>query len=156
MIGAVSGSGHYTVDPARVVSEIIDGEAIIINLANGYYYSLDATAAEIWAGLLAGRSASEIASALQRRYDCSGADPGAAVLSFIADLQADDLITAGPAPESAASESPASDGASRAPFRPPVLQRFSDMQGFLLVDPIHEVDDAGWPHPKPGEPSARR
>ena len=24
------------------------------------------------------------------------------------------------------------------------------MQGFLLVDPIHEVDDAGWPHVKRG------
>jgi hypothetical protein len=30
------------------------------------------------------------------------------------------------------------------------MQRFSDMQGLLLVDPIHEVDDTGWPHTQPG------
>jgi len=39
---------------------------------------------------------------------------------------------------------PASDG----PFVAPVLERYEDMQDFLLVDPIHEVDDSGWPNKK--------
>jgi len=30
-------------------------------------------------------------------------------------------------------------------YAPPVLETFSDMQDLLLLDPIHEVDDAGWP-----------
>jgi hypothetical protein len=30
-------------------------------------------------------------------------------------------------------------------FSPPVLQKFSDMQELLLVDPIHEVKAEGWP-----------
>ena len=34
-------SERYAVDEARIVSEIIDGEAVIVNLTNGYYYSLD-------------------------------------------------------------------------------------------------------------------
>jgi hypothetical protein len=41
-------------------------------------------------------------------------------------------------------------------FRAPGLQRFEDMRGFLLVDPIHEVDDAGWPHMRPGESATSR
>jgi hypothetical protein len=32
-------------------------------------------------------------------------------------------------------------------FAVPVLQAYTDMQEFMLVDPLHEVDEvAGWPH----------
>ena len=145
----VSAPARYTVDPAKVVSEIIDGEAILINLANGYYYSLDTTAAEIWTHLQAGRTAPEIVSVLRRRYDCSQADPEAAVQSLIASLETDELIAPGMPSSGPAPQMLSSDEASRTPFRPPTLERFSDMQGFLLVDPIHEVDDTGWPNVKP-------
>ncbi|HXJ83054.1 MAG TPA: PqqD family protein [Candidatus Methylomirabilis sp.] len=141
---------RYTVDPAKVVSEVIDGEAILINLANGYYYSLDSTGAAIWSLLQAGRTAPEIVSVLRSRYDCSHADPEAAVQALIATLEADELISSGaPSP----GDLPMLGGAEEAsgnPFRPPTLERFSDMQGFLLMDPIHEVDDTGWPNVKPG------
>ncbi|MBX3014591.1 MAG: hypothetical protein KF832_23935 [Caldilineaceae bacterium] len=33
-------------------------------------------------------------------------------------------------------------------FETPVLNEFTDMQERLLLDPIHEVDHAGWPHRK--------
>ena len=32
------------------------------------------------------------------------------------------------------------------PFEPPSLETFTDMRDLLLLDPIHEVTDAGWPH----------
>lgn len=36
-----------------------------------------------------------------------------------------------------------------APFVPPVLRKYTDMQEFMLVDPLHDVDEqAGWPHAK--------
>jgi len=142
---------RYTIDEGRIVSEIIDGEAVIINLANGYYYSLDTSAAEIWGWLQSGRSISEIVSAIQRRYDCSSADPEAAVRAFIGTLVTDDLVA--PCPDAASPQGLEPLGAASAetsPFRAPSLQRFSDMQGFLLVDPVHEVDERGWPHTKPG------
>jgi hypothetical protein len=34
-------------------------------------------------------------------------------------------------------------------FTRPVLNKFGDMQDLLLLDPIHEVDEAGWPYSKP-------
>lgn len=142
---------RFVVDAARIVSETIDGEAIVINLANGYYYSLDATAAEVWASVGAGRSVAEVVSTLRSRYDCSDADPEASVRALITAWRADDLIapaaldgppTGAPAPAEAAS-------ARRPPFSAPTFQRFTDMQGFLVVDPIHEVDERGWPHVAP-------
>lgn len=33
-------------------------------------------------------------------------------------------------------------------FETPALHKYSDMQDLLLLDPIHEVDDTGWPSPK--------
>ncbi len=33
----------------------------------------------------------------------------------------------------------------RPAFEAPVLESYSDMQDLLLLDPIHDVDDAGWP-----------
>jgi hypothetical protein len=31
-------------------------------------------------------------------------------------------------------------------FEPPVLEKFTDMQDLILLDPVHEVDERGWPH----------
>jgi hypothetical protein len=153
----MSDSERYTIDEGHIVSEIIDGEAVIVNLTNGYYYSLDQSAAEIWGWLQSGWSISEIVSAIQHRYDCAGADPETAVRTLIGTLVADELVASsanpGDLPEV---ERVADASAEKTPFRAPSLQRFSDMQGFLLVDPIHEVDDTGWPHTKPGGSTASR
>jgi len=153
----MSESSGYSIDQAHIVSEVIDGEAIIVNLANGYYYSLDAAAAEIWLWLQSGWSAARIADAIRERYDCAGAGPEAAVRELIGALLADQII----APGSVESCDPPPVGlpasaAAKAPFRAPSMQRFTDMQGFLLVDPIHEVDDTGWPHATRGESPASR
>ncbi len=36
------------------------------------------------------------------------------------------------------------DGVTRA-YTVPALTRYDDLDDLLLLDPIHEVDDAGWP-----------
>ena len=33
-------------------------------------------------------------------------------------------------------------------FEKPVLQKHTDMQELLLLDPIHEIDEKGWPSKK--------
>jgi len=151
----MSDSERYAIDESQIVSEVIDGEAIVVNLTNGYYYSLDAPAAEIWAWLQSGWSIAEIVSAIRRGYDCSSSDPEPAVRALIDSLVTDELVApfeAGAAPP--AVESPDGTPGARSPFRAPSMQRFSDMQGLLLVDPVHEVDDTGWPHTQPGAPPA--
>lgn len=137
---------RYTIDETRIVSEIIDGEAVIVNLSNGYYYSLDPSAAEIWGWLQSGWSISEMIAVIQDRYDCSGADPETAVRTLIETFIADDLV----ASRSETGDPPlverrADDSSAKRPFPIPSVQRFEDMRGFLLVDPIHEVDETGWP-----------
>ena len=37
-------------------------------------------------------------------------------------------------------------GVERVPYVPPVLEKFTDMQDLILLDPVHEVSERGWPH----------
>ena len=37
-------------------------------------------------------------------------------------------------------------------FETPVLEKYTDMAELLLLDPIHDVDATGWPHPAPDRP----
>jgi hypothetical protein len=34
----------------------------------------------------------------------------------------------------------------KAPFAEPALEKHTDMQDLILLDPVHEVDARGWPH----------
>jgi hypothetical protein len=35
------------------------------------------------------------------------------------------------------------------PFVAPRLERYTDMQEIILLDPVHKVDSQGWPHAAP-------
>ena len=39
------------------------------------------------------------------------------------------------------------------PFVTPTLSRYTEMQDLLLLDPIHDVDDSGWPRRAPETPA---
>ena len=57
---------HYRLNDKDVVSEVLDGEVIVIHLQSGTYYSTLASGADIWNALLSGRSVEEIADWLAR------------------------------------------------------------------------------------------
>jgi hypothetical protein len=140
---------EYGVNPRKVVHQTIDDEAIIIQFDTGIYYSLAGAGAKIWGQLAGGCSVDEIVSSLEQHYE---ADPGelrTAVESLVEQLAQEDLIEPGAAATPALGTN--GDGgrpAVRSAFQPPVLDKFTDMQDFLLVDPIHEVDVSGWPYTK--------
>lgn len=130
----------YRVDTSNVVHETIEGEVIVIHLLNGSYYSLGGGGPEIWEQLLGGASARQIAAAVPAE-GAADAEIGGAVDELLSSLLEDGLI----APD------PGSNGqgpAERAPgaWVPPVFERYTDMKDFFLLDPIHEVDAAGWPN----------
>ena len=99
----------------------------------------------------AGRDLGEegaIVDRLARSYACERSELEPAVVRLVAELQREELIVAAdPDAASSAHDAAATGGAARA-FRAPVLQKFTDMQEMLLLDPIHDVDARGWPHQK--------
>jgi hypothetical protein len=145
----VLSAGRYRVRSPQVIHEAIDGEVVIINLENGNYYSLRGTGAHVWGAVSGLADTGEIAADLERSYE-GAAGAGASVAPFLAELEAEGLIIPLTGePDGAATWRP--DGTPQEPFQPPVLERFTDMQDLILLDPVHEVDEAeGWPRPKPG------
>lgn len=146
--------GPLMVNTPTVVHETIDGETIILNLDSGFYYSLVETGAKIW-DLLAGmNSADDIIKNMCLYYEGSDNEIANAVNSFISELIGEDLIVSGQETGKglscdASSVSQPDEKTAKIEFKPPVLNKYSDMQDLLLLDPIHEVDVDGWPTIKP-------
>ena len=77
----------------NIAHEIIDGEAIIVNLENGNYYSLDKTGADLWDFVENGLDVLEVIEALAQRYEGSGAEMENSVRQLLADMEKEGLIT---------------------------------------------------------------
>jgi hypothetical protein len=132
-----------------VINETIAGEAVMIDLNTGTYYSLDAVGAEIWDEISRGASLEQIVSQLEARYDAPADAIEGAVRRLADELERENLIVGanGDAPAGWTPSEAAVD--ARKPFEEPTLQKFTDMQDLVLLDPVHEVDERGWPHQKP-------
>ena len=145
---------RFRVNTPTVTHETIDGEAVIINLDSGNYYSLVDAGSLIWALVDRGASASEVHELLQQSYQGDATDIDRGVQELLAQLQQENLIV--PVDEAAAADLagvlPSTNGHEKPSFNVPSLNKFSDMQELLLLDPIHDVDEAGWPKPVPEAP----
>jgi hypothetical protein len=140
---------QFRVRNPQVVDDTIEGEVIVIDLDSGTYYSLRETSAEIWHCIKAGADEASIVDSLAERYLASREEIASAVSPLLDELAAERLIEeaegAGlPEPVSAP---PAQNG--RVPFIAPVLEKHTDMQDLILLDPVHDVTEAGWPHVAP-------
>jgi Coenzyme PQQ synthesis protein D (PqqD) len=144
---SVKGVGrHFRICTPSVVSEVIDGEAVIMDLRSGNYFSAVGTASRIWQDIEAGRSYEQVIDRLSATYRIDSATLSGALDRFLAELIANNLIEeAGETPAGNAEPASSYDIVPGEPFAPPVLAVFTDMQDLLLLDPIHDVDASGWP-----------
>ncbi|MDP3385815.1 MAG: PqqD family protein [Eubacteriales bacterium] len=125
----------------NVISEPMEGELVVINLETGCYYSLNESAATIWQQLAAGLTSAEIAKQV---FDGTGYNPEdlfCKVDSFCQYLMDEQLMVASNEDSNKVAAPPL--GLS---FIKPIIEKFADMQDMLLLDPIHEVNDKGWPN----------
>ena len=137
---------RYRTNHPQVINESIDGEAIMINLVSGSYYSMDSLGGEVWELLERSCSVDEIVTQLTRRYDASEDVIRSAVENLLEQLSREQLIVPDGRPGGTSSSLSDSQPAQRLPFRAPRLEKFTDMQDLILLDPVHEVDSRGWPH----------
>jgi Coenzyme PQQ synthesis protein D (PqqD) len=146
---------QFKIDPRRVVHETIDGETIMIDLDTGTYYSLSGSGPEIWSLLARGWSDTDVTREMQRLYPLDREAAGASTAQLIQELETESLIL-----EVEPNGRRAGAGSTSAPverrFERPVLEKYTDMKYFLLLDPIHEVDEGGWPGARVEETSQAR
>lgn len=131
-----------------VLAEVINGEVVAVDLSQGSYYSLRGTAAVCWQLVAAGWTLRELAADLAERYDA-----GTEVIEAGTGRLIDELVRAGVlraragAPDSSPPVLLVEPGTA---FESPVFETFHDMEDLLLLDPVHDVDEAkGWPHVLP-------
>jgi Coenzyme PQQ synthesis protein D (PqqD) len=130
----------YEVNEPDVVFETIDGEAVVINLDRGIYFSIRGTGLTIWNDLLAGVDISSVASRLGAAV---GRDVATDVKAFINRLLEEALVRPR---ATVVAEVPTALLAANEQYEPPTLEKYTDMEALLLLDPIHDVDEAGWPN----------
>lgn len=148
---------RFRINTPTVTHETIDGEAVIINLDSGNYYSLVEVGSFIWGLIDKGASADELQNHILLTYHGDVTDVDRGVQELLAQLQQENLIV--PVDEAPAAEFtqlnqplPSQNNHEKPLFSVPSLNKYSDMQELLLLDPIHDVDDAGWPKPNPDPP----
>ncbi len=132
---------YLRINTPSVVHEIIDGEAVIVNLDNGLYFSTDGVGASLWALLAKAESIDAIHQWSAESFTAD--DVATDVSAFLSDLEKHQLVTA-------VADRPADDEAVDRPTGPatygkPLLHTFSDMEELLLLDPVHDVGEQGWP-----------
>jgi Coenzyme PQQ synthesis protein D (PqqD) len=142
----------FRVNSPNVIHETIEGEVVLIDLKTGTYYSLRDSGAAVWQAIEQGAGVEGIAAELRARYDASEEQIRDAVRRLLGELEGEGLIRAEEgeaAPAAPPSASASANGAGRLPFAAPVLEKHTDMQDLILLDPVHEVGAEGWPHPAP-------
>jgi hypothetical protein len=136
-------SVYYSTRVPKVAVQEFDDEVLLANFATGVYYSLTGSAAAIWLGLKSGATVEEIAAAFPVSEAQNNMPMAEVVRSFIEKLLAEKIIV------------PCDGVPDVQPWHPqfgpsfslPVLDRFDDLRDLLLLDPVHDVSQAGWPRP---------
>lgn len=138
---------RYRVNRPDVIDELFEDEYVIVNLRNGAYYGLKDAGSVIWGQVAAGATRAEILATLLQHYESDPAPLDTAVQDLLTQLQQETLIVpqSSPAASAPADSTTAAVAGARVPFVKPVLEKYTDMEQVLLLDPIHEVDDTGWP-----------
>ncbi len=135
----------FQIDSPQVIREFFDDEAVIVNLELGIYYSLDPVGAMIWGLIEQGASNTQIVEKLSQTFKLS-TNIEKDIEEFIDLLLAEELIAATDNACLASLDSINED--TKLNYSKPTLNKYTDMQELLLLDPIHEVDEEGWPNIK--------
>lgn len=127
---------RFAIRSTQITHQNIDGEVIAIHFDTGIYYSMTGAAAHVWARLVEGASADVLLASFTNRP----ADAGAALDDFLEQLVREGLVEKGDG-------SPSGDAAAEPiPWDVPRFDKFTDISDLIMADPIHDVDEMGWPN----------
>lgn len=136
----------FTVASGHVVSEVIDGEAVILDLSCGRYYTTEGVGAQVWRAASGGMPRRDILASCRARFPDSPSvgDDVAALLRLLVECG---LLVSHD--QAVPSETFALEWPSR--YRTPTLERHDDLADMMALDPVHDVDATGWPTARNGQ-----
>jgi hypothetical protein len=138
---------RYRINSPAIVHDLIDHEVVVIDFNTGSYYSFEGASAALWSMVAEESSLVEIIERFGGRNENGSSELKTAVTNFLGQLVLENLIMEESGDGSTGLTVPRPeapiDATSFTGFR---FQKFSDMNQLLLLDPIHDVTTAGWPH----------
>jgi len=129
----LSTSSYIAANEQQVAAKVMDGEAIVINLSTGIYYSLGATGGFIWSLIEKRPCVQDIVRCVVEHYDVGEVEAERDVLRLSAELCNEGLAVAsvvGPA----GSTLPGPAG-QRLRYETPAMEKFEDMAEMFALDP---------------------
>lgn len=124
------------INEPQITAKIMDGEAIIIDLSSGIYYSLAGVGGLIWSGIEAGNSHDEILDTIVARHDVPRETALSDLMTLVNELHAAELVV--PMPDSGTADAKPieiADDTPKTAYEPPRLQRYEDMAELFALDP---------------------
>ena len=128
----------------QVAATVMDGEAVIINLVNGVYYSMDEVGGLVWNMIEQACSLTDIADAVAVAYGVESSQVREDIQQLAAQLIEEDLVTVAGDQTPAKGAGPASPPPEKQ-YEAPKLVAYRDMQDLLAVDPpLPGLQDMPW------------
>jgi hypothetical protein len=128
-------SGCYKLNSPGVISDEIDGEVLVIDLTVGHYFRIKGSSIRFWNLLISGMNIAAIFASCQ-----NFSEKKVEIQTYIETLILNDLIVINP--------EISSEDAVIEPwnFETFSIEKFTDLEDILGLDPIHEIDiEKGWP-----------
>lgn len=143
----IDGRSTFQIDRTRIQFERFEDETVLINVENGFYYSISSSGSELLQLIDSGY---EVGMLVGIMFDDS-ADTvhfNTMIIRFVEDLIFEGILIE-------TYDSPIINQSinvvkplysSKEGFEPPLLEKFDEVSDLLLIDPIHTVDQQqGWP-----------
>jgi len=128
----------------EVASEVMDGEAVLINLSNGMYYSIDGVGGVVWECIEKGCRLDAVCEYIAEQLGAERATVARDVAAFLDQLRAENLVADTGTAEAATAvdETPLPQGLA---YSAPVLNVYRDMGDLLALDPpMPGLKDIPW------------
>jgi hypothetical protein len=129
----VADGSRFRLNTERVAAKVVGGEAIVINLLNGRYYSLDGASGLAWQLVVGGHRVDDAAGQIAAAYDVDEPVARADLGRLVADVLAEGLVLEAVDGELVA-EPPALPEVPLAYVRLELVS-YTDMEELLALDP---------------------
>jgi hypothetical protein len=122
----------------NVIHDAFDEEIVVVNLTTGSYYSLTGLACKVWKAICDGASKDLLLEMFRSIASNENVE------TFLALLAHEGLVIVDGEILSPINAEELSCVLDSTPFQA-TLEKHTDAEELLLIDPIHEVDAGGWP-----------
>lgn len=126
-------SDFIAANEQQVAAKVMDGEAIIINLSTGIYYSLGGSGGFIWSLIEKRARIQEVVRCVVEHYEVDEVEAERDVLRLSTDLCNEGLAVASAV--GSAGSALAGPAGPRLPYETPAIEKYTDMAEMFALDP---------------------